>query len=131
MGKVTNYLAFIGGLILLFTMAGIAVESPTGWLLGFMNNPTLWSTSSLLAKIGGAFALVAVSGITVTALVAFRDPTILRAPVALFLLSTGWDIVGIHDVLARVNPKLALLLTAPLMLVYVISLFEWWSGSDT
>ena len=132
MGKVTNYLAFVGVLILMFTMAGIEIRSPTGYLLGFLSDPTLWSTSGLLAQITGVIGGIIIGGISITALIAFRDPVLLRAPVAIFLLAVAWDIIGIFNAISsKVDFWLAILLTAPLMLVYAVSVFEWWSGSDT
>jgi len=130
MGKVSNYLGFISVMIILFVFAGLEVKSPTGYLMSFILDPTTWSTSGFLAQVGAVLGLLG-AGVTIGALVILRDPVLLRAPFAVFLVAVGWDIVGIYNILSIVNPNLALLICAPIMVGYVISVIEWWSGSAT
>ena len=131
MGKVINYLGFIVVLIILFNMAGIIVESPTGYLLGFISDPSSWSTSTFFLKIAAVLAAAGVAGVTVSFFYKGDISLIVKVPMAIFLISIGWDIVGIYDLLAVVNSSLALLLIAPLVIAYGISVIEWWSGSST
>ncbi len=131
MGKISNYLGFITVMIILFKFAGITTESPISWALGFILDPSTWSTGSLLEKVGATIAAASAIGIVVGSLFRGTDPILLRAPMATFLIAVGWDIVSIYDVLSIVNASFALLICAPLMLVYVISMVEWWSGSST
>ena len=131
MGKIINYLGFIAVLILLFSMAGITVESPTGYLIGFLKDPSSWSTSALFVKITALLGAVAAGGVVAGIFLRADISLILKVPMTLFLLSLGWDIVGIFNLIKEVNLWLGLLLTAPLALAYGISLIEWWSGSST
>ncbi len=113
------------------SMAGMIPESPNGWALGFLTNPESWSTSTFFVKVGALLAAVVVSTITIGILVRGDLDLALKVPFAVFLILIGWDIVAIYGQLADVNPSLALLLTAPLILAYGVSVIEWWSGSST
>ena len=131
MGKVINYLAFIAVLILILNMAGISVESPTGFLLGFLTDPNSWATSTLFVKLAGLLALAGTAGIIIGTIKTTPDITFVKAPLVVFLISIGWDIIGIYNLLRVINPSLALLLTAPLAFAYGIGIIEWWTGAST
>ena len=134
MGKVINYVVFLGVILLLYHMAGLIADSPNALLLKFMLDPTTWSTASLVAKIKSAMAGAARAGITIGAILAFKDPTVLKASVSVFLLTVGWDIFAVYNQLAIATATtgetawFALLLTAPLVLAYVLSVFQFWTG---
>lgn len=130
MGKVSNYLGFILVLIIIFRFAGIVPQSPSSWALGFALDPTTWSTSSFLNQVGAVLAVLGGS-ISLALLIVTRDPVVLRIPFALFLITVGWDIFGIYNILQIISQPFALLMCAPLMLIYIVSVVEWAMGLDT
>ena len=130
MGKLTTYMVTISGLILLFHLGGLIEDTPNSVLLTVLLSPQNILSSSL-----GTLAVVAIEfiGLVGAVILGIRGGNVELAAssgFAVFLLNFGWDITIIFGVLRNANEVMALLILSPIMILYVITILEWWRGRD-
>jgi hypothetical protein len=128
--KLAVYLLVMAGLTLLFYMTGLIgqnpnnLDSPNSAFLKLLLDPeglretSLW-TNLLLVLEGFAAVGVFIAGIL------SRDVGFGVAGVfALFLINLLWDFIEVVAVVMSYNPVIALLVFAPLMVLYVLTWVE-------
>ena len=125
--KITTYVIIFSGVLLLFYFGGL-LGGGANSLLDFLLNSQDFSFSeqwtTLLIGIGGLAVGVAAGWVT-------KDPYVgvmTSATIYLGGLLSSFVIVY-QKVYAEVN-FIAILIFAPLMLLLLISLLEWWRGRD-
>lgn len=130
MSKVTTMLMVMSGVSLLFYLTGILSGTATSTLLSLVLNPGGWQTTSTWLTIAGVITAVTAAG----AIALVRGTTIpdyvALTPIVVLLFAFGWDFLVVYQKLSEsggvAGGVFALLLFGPLMLMYVLSVIEWW-----
>lgn len=132
MARMLIYVFILASVILGFAYAGLIPDGFTGTLLAALRDPS--SITRLTPIAGIILAIVAFAGAAGVA-AGFVFPTKLDLPVMailvpLFLGFTA-DLIMIWIVMKNgVGEMLSTLLISPLILCYVLTIFEWWRGRD-
>jgi len=139
MGKSYTYLWVMGGLVILFYISGItgtlSPDNPS--FLDILVNWKDIDTSMLVTgKLGFLFALSAL-GTAGLIYIGFGSTILEKAAIYGFttlMLAFGWDFLAVAKAVANeceVCSWIATLLFAPFMVMFVISLIDWWRGDYT
>lgn len=122
----------MGGISLLFYFGGVLTDTANSALLDMLLNPERFQTAELVTKAIAALGIL----IGISTLV-FRqnngaaiDQYLMISFVYLFL-SFGWDFLSIYQQISSVGPTaqvIATLIFGPIMIMYVMSIVEWWRG---
>ncbi len=141
MGKLTRYIILISGIMLLFFFTGLmgsaadlcGSANPNNLLLCILLSPEelpspgdVISTGAIVAAIQG----IAAVGIVVGALIFGQVELAIIAPFAIILFNFLWNILDVFLVVSDVNPVIAILIFAPLLLMLSITLLDWWRRHD-
>lgn len=134
MGKLTTYLLVMSGIMLLLYFAGVLETNGTTALLNVLLSPEKLSQTPLSTRI--IFAIEAIVGVAIgIGLVISGKPELaLLAPVAVYLFDLGWGFLDVYLKIISVNINyfpIATLLFAPLLLLYGVTIIEWWRGVTT
>lgn len=125
--KFANYLLFMAGLTLLFYFFGLidggATDTFIDVLLNIQNAQT--STKMLLFIGLPVGVLLAAAGALV---LGFRADLVVFAPLVALLLGFGWDFLVVFNTIASISGVFAILVFAPLMLLWILTVLEWWRG---
>jgi hypothetical protein len=131
MGKITSYLLILSSVILLFYFAGLIPDTASFVLLKLLIDPSLLITSAFYTNINNAIGLAAVTGIAVGSIISGRTAIAMKVGLAGFLLTIGWDLIQIFNKIKPMNLMVSTLIFAPLLIVYMLSIMEWWTtGTD-
>lgn len=126
-----TWLGLMSGVSLLMYLFNLIPMTATGTLLNLAFNPVALQTTPFWVK------LVSVGGVAVAgAAVASRffnisGDQVLMWPILLVLAGFGWDFLVVYQQMAAQGAAasiVAVLIFGPLMLMYVISVIEWWRG---
>lgn len=132
MGRMLFYVFVLATVILGFAIAGLIPYGFTGTLLNALNDPSSITRIPTISAI--ILAIVAFAGAAGIA-AGFVFPTKLDLPVMailvpLFLGFTA-DLIMIWIVTKNaIGEMLATLVLSPMILCYVLTIFEWWRGRD-
>lgn len=143
MAKIATYIMVMAGLVLLFHFTGLTNEcgedglctltSPTSILLNMALSPEEISLSNLLgdlsfiSKIAASLAGVAI-GVAILAGLYQRPDIAIFAGIVALLVTFGADFLSVFNRLREVNPYIAILVFGPIMILYMLTVIEWWRG---
>ncbi len=121
MSKITKYVLIMSGVSILFYFAGL-IEGNS--LLNLLFNPedmtqlAIWSTilTSVLSTATGVVIGITTRNIELAVMTAFL-------PVIVGFL---WEFINVFKVLASFNAALALLVLAPILLLFFIDMLDYW-----
>jgi len=126
--------------MLLFHFAGLLTEcdgdglctssTPNSLLFNFLVNPEHASDSTLWTKIGLALTGVSAALVLGAGLYINNVELAVMGPIAVFLLTMLWDFVAVFSRVRESSPVLSILLFGPLMLLFIITILDWWRGRD-
>lgn len=135
MAKTLTLIGIMSGIVLLFYFGGLVTDTASSVLLDLLLSPDRFQASSLIVKV------IAVVGTLIgISTLLFRNNNgvgldqYLMVPFIELFLSFGWDFLTIYQNISSVGPVaqvVAVLVFGPLMLMYVISVIEWWRGVET
>ena len=131
MGKLANYLFIMSGVMLLCYFFGLIDNTPNTTLLNMVLSPSSWLTTPLFTKIitiVELFGGIVVAGI---ALYYQRTDFALMAVLVIPLFNFGWDFLAIFQNINTGDNPIALIVISPFLLVYMLSVIEWWRGVDS
>ncbi len=125
--KFYNYLGFMAGTSLLFYFFGLIDGGATDTFINLLLSPENLSSSQ---KIGGLLGIAAgVLGVAFgSAVLGFRADIVIFAPIVATLFGFGWDFLTVFLKLKDASPIFAILVLAPLILLWVVTVLEWWRG---
>lgn len=131
MVKFTRYVLVMSGLILLFYFGGLLQQTPSSTFLNLILNPSSFQETPLALK-----AVLAIEGILASAIiVGFGIGGNLELGVmvsfSVFIFNSLWDFISVYQLVAAVNPVIAILLFSPALFLFVITMLEWWRGVTT
>ena len=123
--------------VLLFHLAGVIPAGSTapGFLLTQTNliDPQNLGDSSIYLVVAGLLTL-GLAGLTVGTLVTRSFEAGLFYGVGVFIigffLNVFWDLIVIYEQLKLLDENFALLITLPLMLIYLLSIYDYARGRD-
>mgnify|MGYP003134538530 CR=1 FL=1 len=130
MGKLTTYIIVMSGLMLLFYFTGLLDNTANSTFLDLILNPESIRTSSLDLQIALVLEGVIATALVVGFAIAGNIELGVMGVFAIFLSNLLWDFLRVFDKVATSSPELAILLFSPLMLLYGLTILEWWRGRD-
>ncbi len=131
-GKLTTYLVILSGMILMFYFTGILPsDTPNSAFLDLVLNPERFFSHSLTSRMILAVEAVGLGGAVIAGLIFGRNILLAaKSPFIIFFFNLGVDIVAIFGQVASVNRVIAVLVFAPFIILFIISIIEWWGGQD-
>ena len=130
MGKFATYIMMMSGLTLLFYFTGLLGETANSTLLNLLLNPENIASTSFTTAILTAILGISTVGVIAIGLVTGNIELAIMSPVAAYMLALGWDFVSVAQVVIAQDKVIGILLFAPILLLYVITIIEWWRGRD-
>lgn len=134
MGKLTTYLLVMSGIMLLMYFGGVLETNGTTTLLNLLLSPENLSQTQLSTRIIFAIEAIAGTAIAVALVIAGKPELALMAPVAVYLFDLGWGFLDVFNKIVSTSPNyipIATLFFAPLLLLYGVTILEWWRGVTT
>ncbi len=130
MGKFGTYILIMSGLVLLFYFTGIITDTANTTFLNLLLNPESFRDSDLNLQVILVLEGVATAGILAIAVLTRNIELAVRGIFSIFLLNLLWDFIMVFNVIKSVNMPLAILIFGPLLLLYYVTIVEWWGKSD-
>jgi len=132
MGKLTTYIIVMSGLMLLFYFTGLLPKNITAnsTLLNLLLTPEGMPEGTTSAEV-----ILVLEGITAIGIIAIGILThnlelAVMGSFAMYLFNLLWDFLVVFDKVFSTNPVIAILLFSPLLLLYMVTILEWWRGRD-
>jgi len=130
MGKLTTYIIVMSGIMLLFYFGGLIDATPNSTFLNLLLSPEKIQTLTLYEK-----GILVLEGIGAAAIITLGILTrnielAVMGPFAIYYFNLGWDFLAVFNKVRSVNPVIAILFFSPMMILYVITILEWWRGRD-
>ena len=132
MGKTTTYILIMSGLMLLFYFSGLLDGTISSRLLNIILTPESFGNTSgtlYLEVMGVLLGIAAGTGIVIGILTKNVELAIV-SPLAVWLLSLFFDFIRVFLKVFAENPVIAVLLFSPIMLLWFITIVDWWRGRD-
>ncbi len=134
MGKFVTFLTTLIFIDLIFIVTGqISLNSPTSIILNAIIDPTNIKSSQLfivLFGVAGIAGLAALSGVSTGVVSRAGIDLIGFAAIAATLVLLVGDFVAIFSFLNSKNSTIAIMIVAPLIAVFVLTVAEWLRGKD-
>ena len=131
MGKLTIYLMIMSGLTLLFYFAGLLEDTASSILFNLLFDVQGISTNALVVGVVGIAVLIGAATTLSTVFVVVDYRTVLRAGFVVFMLNLFWDFLAVTGKVMSVNVVLGVLFLAPLALVYILTVYEFFEQMET
>lgn len=126
MGKLTKYVIMMSGLTLLFYFTGLLNQTPNTTLLNLLLDPVSLENSTLALKGVVAIEAIVASLIVVGFAAAGNVELGVMSAFAIFLFNLFWDFMAVVAIVSSANLVFGILLFAPLMLLFTVTILEWW-----
>lgn len=130
MGKLTTYIIIMSGLMLLFYFTGLLGDTPNSALLDYLLSTEELGTSSFNTQLLLVLEGIVAVGIIVAAVFSLNVELVLMGTLAIWLMNLFWDFLKVFMAVYSVNPVIAMLLFSPVMILYGVTIVEWWRGRD-
>jgi len=130
MGKLTTYILVMSGLMLLFYFSGLLDSTANSTILNLLLNPESIKTSELDVQVILVLEGLLVGGIVVGFAAAGNVELGVMGIFAIFMMNMLWDFLRVFSKVYSINPVMALLLFSPILLLYAVTIIEWWRGAD-
>ena len=130
MSKLSVYIGILATVVIGFNLVGIIDNTGTSALLSWISNPSSWNELSFYVQLKGILTALAVGGIIVGFFRSDISDKVASSAAALLFLSVGEDIIRIYMEINKWNSEIALLIFSPILLVYLITVVEWWRGMN-
>lgn len=130
MSRLIGYISILGTMLIGAHLLELIDNTGTSILLSWLADPSNLFTSSFFTNLSAILTLFAVVGIAAGIFLSQKtDQAALIGITSLFFL-VGWDILAIYNELKEINSDFAILLVSPFLLVYMLTVIEWWRGRD-
>ena len=134
MAKLNIFMLSLIGWIILFNLAGL-VSGGTGYILGNLGitNPANFGNTTFYATLAAMFTIT-LAGVAIGSVV-FKDASLVLLTTTVVIGGTmglmGPDIIILFNNLVLTNASMALLITGPLIVVWIFTVVEWVRGMST
>lgn len=124
MGRLANFVLLMGGVTLSYYLSGL-IGPESSLIIKFILSVSTVPSGVLFALLFAGVSIVgAIAGF-------LRNPSFAsRATIIIPLFIFFFDFIGVFNVTSQANPILALIVIAPLMLLFTFTVFEWIGGTD-
>ena len=133
MGKLVTYLSILIFVDLCFLLTGqVDLESDLSIVTGAILNPSLIKTSVfflLFLGIAGIAGLIATTGVT-TGIFANATNVLAFTAMAVGMIGLLGDFLTIYNTLRVYNEVLAIIIIAPLLMIFIATIAEWLRVKD-
>lgn len=126
MSKLWNYFGILSITIIVFNIFGLLNGGVFSTFYTLITNPSSLPVSSIAVLVVGAIT----TGIFATYVGSYRSDMTVMAPLLLVLVPMGWDVTQIIAVLTSINVTLGLVVGGPTLFLFIITILEWWRGTD-
>lgn len=133
MGQATTFVMILTGLLLVFYIGGLIDlgSTPNSLVLSWMIQPEELRSSPLFTTVIVALQALAVVGVFVGFVTGRAAPELAAmTPVAIWMFNIAWDFIEAYGKVAEQNQILAVLVFAPLLVMYLITVVDFWRGKD-
>jgi len=133
MSKMITWLGMMSGVTLLFYFTGLLQNTPNSALLTLALNPTNFKTTPLWLSVFGVLGLLAMVGQVVSVFLSrsVNSDFWILGPIATIFFGFGWDFLSIYQTInatSAIGGVIAVLIFGPLLIMYFVSVLEWWRG---
>ena len=131
MGKIVTYLLVMSGLTLIFYFTGLIGVTPNSTLLNLLLSPEGMQTSTFATNVVIAIQALALAGAVVLGTLFGRSAELLAmSSFTIFVFNLGWDFLVVFNKIREVAPFWAIMIFAPILLLYMVTIIEFWRGRD-
>lgn len=133
MGKLVNSLLLI--IAIEFSMIlFLGIPTPISSLVELVTSPELFTKAALIDQIVTSLTLVGVAGIAIGTIFSKQDFLVFGG-LSLIFLSYGATFFRLYQTLNALphfgkESYIAIIITAPLIIIYVYTVLKFWRGSD-
>ena len=131
MGKFGTYVVIMSGLMLLFYFTGITDQTGTTTFLNLLLDPEAFQETPIAIKAIAVLTGILASAIVVGFAIAGNVELGVMVAFTTFLFNSLWDFIEVFNKVAVVNPVIAILIFSPLLLLFIVTMIEWWRGITT
>lgn len=131
MGKFANYVVLMSGLTLLFYFMGLIENTANSFLLDLLLNPSNLQNTTLAFKVEIALEAILATAIVVGFAIGGNIELGVMVGFTTFLFNLLWDIMAVYAAISSFNPVFAVLIFSPLLLLWLVTVLEWWRGVTT
>jgi hypothetical protein len=131
MGKLANYIIFLSVILLLFHFGGLIDTGGISYILDVIEDPANFTNADFYTTIYLIIIGVATLGaIAIGTLTRSSPEFYIMMGMALLLITLVSEFIVLYNSLAQLNNYLAVLIISPLMIVFTLTVVEWWRGRD-
>lgn len=132
MGKATTYILVISGMMLLFYYAGLlsGTASVNSALLDLLLNVQNIKDLGIWTKVVLVIELFATGAAIILGVFRNSPELFVTAPIAIYMANLFFDFLIVYKVIASAAPVLAVLVFAPIIVLFTFTIVEWWRGRD-
>lgn len=131
MGKITVYLGILSMVLLGLYFSGALETGTSTFLLDALLNPENLPNHSFVSTLLG---ILTIFGGTVAVIAGLFAPSRFESVATIgfttLLFVIGGDSIAIYNLLSGFSVMFAVMLIAPMMLLYFLAALEWWRGKD-
>ena len=128
MAKFGTYIAIMTGSTILFFFAGLLENTPSSTLLKLLLDPTSFQLNVLTIASIAIFTGVAATAIVVGFFSAANLELVGMGTFTIFFASLMWDFLAVVARIYSVNPVFGVIFLSPFLVMYVLTIIEWWRG---
>jgi len=130
MGKITTYLIVMSGLMLIFYFGGLIESTPNSTLLNLLLSPSDLQNTNPATRVMLAIQAVGITGAVLLGFYLSNAELIAMAGFSLYLFNLFWDFLVVYNKVASVNKVIAIFIFSPILIMYVVTIAEFWRGRD-
>lgn len=140
MGKLTTYVLLMTGLVVLFYFTGLLTvcndegscsgATPSSNLLDFALNPQNLKETNFFEKAIITIGLAIAAGVAALATIFGKGELVIMGGMTIYITGLLWDFMFVFSRVYSENPVFAVILFGPLLVLFVITMIEWWRGRD-
>lgn len=131
MAKFTNYVIIMSGFVLLFYVMGLLGDTPNSTLLNLLLDPSSMQNSSLSILAFAAIEAILATAVVVGFAVAGNIELGVMVAFSIALFNMLWDFISVINLLSAYIGPISLLVFSPLLLLFMVTMLEWWRGVTT
>ena len=126
MSKVGTYIGILSVTLISAFLLGLMENTGTSALLSWLSNPTSFFATDFYTELNNVIALFATAGVVIGLFFSQKVEQATTIGFVGILLLAGVDMYTIYQNISLINADFALLFFAPFILIYSLTVLEWW-----
>ena len=115
----------------MFYFTGLLESTASSTLLNLLLDPVEFQNNAISQQIIIIFSGIAIVAISVGFFSGANTELVLMGAFSLFLLSLMWDFLAVSTIVFGVNPVLGILIFSPLLILWIVTVVEFFRGITT